>query len=73
MRKIRLGIFKYSCCAGCQFQFFFFQEQVLQTLGAVDILYCKMGTSGGVTAMGITYVVATLLFLVLAQREKGDD
>lgn len=47
MKKIRLGIFKYSCCAGCQFQFLFFQEHVLETLGAVDILYCKMGTSGG--------------------------
>lgn len=48
MEKIRLGIFKYSCCAGCQFQFFFFQEHVLQTLGAVDIVYCKMAASGGV-------------------------
>ncbi|KKM82460.1 hypothetical protein LCGC14_1319440, partial [marine sediment metagenome] len=48
MRKVRLGIFKYSCCAGCQFQFFFFQEHVLQTLGAVDIVYCKMAASGGV-------------------------
>jgi len=47
MKKIRLGIFKYSCCAGCQFQFFFFQEHVLETLGVVDIVYCKMGTSGG--------------------------
>lgn len=47
MEKIRIGIFKYSCCAGCQFQLIFFQEHVLETLEAVEIVYGRMETSGG--------------------------
>jgi coenzyme F420-reducing hydrogenase gamma subunit len=48
IKKPRIGIFKYSCCAGCQFQFLYFQEHVLEALGAVEIIYCKMESSGGV-------------------------
>lgn len=47
MKKPRLGIFKYSCCAGCQFQLIFFQEHLVETLGAVEIVYGRMETSGG--------------------------
>ncbi|KPL08571.1 hypothetical protein AMJ71_08075 [candidate division TA06 bacterium SM1_40] len=43
----RIGIFKYSSCAGCQFQLFYFQHYVLETIQAVDIVYCKMLQSGG--------------------------
>jgi len=44
MRKPRLGIFKYSCCAGCQFQLIYFIERVKEVLGAVEIVYGKMET-----------------------------
>ncbi len=44
----RIGVFKYSCCAGCEFQLIYFQKHVAETLGAVEIVYCKMFTSGGV-------------------------
>jgi coenzyme F420-reducing hydrogenase gamma subunit len=39
-----VGIFKYSCCAGCQFQLIFFQRDLLQTLEAVEIVYGRMET-----------------------------
>lgn len=44
MKTPRVGIFKYSCCAGCQFQLIFFQEHLLEMLGAVDIVYGRMET-----------------------------
>jgi sulfhydrogenase subunit delta len=47
-QKPRIGIFKYTCCAGCQFQFIYFQKYILETFGAVDIVYCKMLRSGGI-------------------------
>ncbi len=44
MAAPRVGIFKYSCCAGCQFQLIFFQRQLLELLGAVEIVYGRMET-----------------------------
>ena len=46
--KPRIGVFKYSCCAGCEFQLIYFQQYVLETLGAVKIDYCRMLQSGGI-------------------------
>ncbi len=45
--RLRFGVFKYSCCAGCEFQLIFFQDHVLETLAAVDFVYCRMLSSGG--------------------------
>ncbi len=45
--KPRLGFFKYSCCAGCEFQTIFFQKAVVETLESFDITYCRMVTSTG--------------------------
>lgn len=45
MKKPRIGIFKYSCCAGCQFQLIFFQKHVAETLKNVEIVYGRMETS----------------------------
>ncbi len=47
MKKPRLGIFKYSCCAGCQFQLIFFQRKVAELLGAVEVVYGRMETDAG--------------------------
>jgi sulfhydrogenase subunit delta len=47
VEKRRLGFFKFSCCAGCEFQTFFFQRHLLETLGAFDIVYARMVSSGG--------------------------
>ena len=47
VRKPRLGFFKYSCCSGCEFAFIFFQQRVLETLANVDVVFCRMVTSGG--------------------------
>jgi len=44
MRKPKVGIFKYTCCAGCQFQLIHFIEHVEEVLGAIDIVYGKMET-----------------------------
>ncbi|MEI6080121.1 MAG: oxidoreductase, partial [bacterium] len=46
--KPRIGVFKYSCCAGCEFQLIYFQKHILETLGAVDIVYCQMLRSDGI-------------------------
>jgi coenzyme F420-reducing hydrogenase gamma subunit len=48
MNKPTIGVFKYSCCAGCEFQLIYFQEHILQTFQAAKITYCKMLQSGGV-------------------------
>lgn len=48
MKKPRIGIFKYSCCAGCEFQLIYFQKYVFEVFGAVDLIYCRMASSGGV-------------------------
>lgn len=47
MKKPRLGFFKYSCCAGCEFQFMYFQKHVPETLSSFDIVYARMIKSGG--------------------------
>jgi len=45
--KAKVGVFKYSCCAGCEFQLIYFQNHVLETLNAVDVSFCRMLQSGG--------------------------
>jgi coenzyme F420-reducing hydrogenase gamma subunit len=47
-KKTRIGIFKYSCCAGCEFQLIYFQKHILEVMGAVDVVYCQMLQSGGI-------------------------
>ena len=47
MDKLRIGIFKFTSCAGCQFQFLYFQEHLLEVLEAVELVYFMMGKSGG--------------------------
>lgn len=44
----RVGVFKYSCCAGCEFQLIYFQKRILEVFSAVDLVYCKMAQSGGI-------------------------
>jgi len=46
-KKPKIGIFKYSCCAGCEFQLIFFQKYVMEVFEAVEITYCKMLQSSG--------------------------
>lgn len=48
MAKPRVGIFKYSCCAGCQFELIFFQKHVEEVFGVIDLVYCKMAQSSGI-------------------------
>ncbi|MDD2715326.1 MAG: oxidoreductase [Candidatus Wallbacteria bacterium] len=48
LKKPRIGVFKYSCCAGCEFQLIYFQKYILETLGAADIIYCQMLQSDGI-------------------------
>jgi len=45
--KPTIGVFKYSCCAGCEFQLIYFQKYILELFGAVDIKYCRMLQSNG--------------------------
>ena len=47
MKKPKLGFFKYSCCAGCEFQFMYFQEYVLETLTGFDFVFARMLKRGG--------------------------
>jgi sulfhydrogenase subunit delta len=43
-----LGFFKYSCCAGCEFEAIFFQSGVVETLKGFEFIYCRMVSSAGV-------------------------
>lgn len=45
--KPKIGIFKYSCCAGCEFQLIYFQKYVLEVLNSVEVTFCRMLQSGG--------------------------
>jgi sulfhydrogenase subunit delta len=47
MKKPRLGFFKYSCCAGCEFQFIYFQKHIPETLAGFDLVYARMLRRGG--------------------------
>jgi len=46
-KKIRLGIFKYSCCAGCEFELIYFQKHIQELFDNVEVVYFRMGQSGG--------------------------
>jgi sulfhydrogenase subunit delta len=46
-KKFRLGVFKYSCCAGCEFQLIFFQRHILEVFENLEIVHMKMADSGG--------------------------
>ena len=45
--KPKIGVFKYSCCAGCEFQLIYFQKHIMEIFEAAEITYCKMLQSGG--------------------------
>jgi sulfhydrogenase subunit delta len=47
MKKPKLGFFKYSCCAGCEFQFIYFQKHIMETIDRFDIVYARMLKRGG--------------------------
>ncbi len=47
MSKPRLGFFKFSCCTGCQFLFFYEQKHLLETLMSFDVVFSKILSSGG--------------------------
>jgi sulfhydrogenase subunit delta len=47
VKKPTIGVFKYSCCAGCEFQLIYFQKHILEVFEAAEITYCKMLQSGG--------------------------
>lgn len=46
-KKPRLGFFKFSCCTGCQFYFFYEQKYVTETLMNFDIVFSRLFSSGG--------------------------
>src|SRR3972149_2157271 len=39
MAKPRVGIYKFSSCSGCQLQFINMEDQLLDIVGAVDIVH----------------------------------
>jgi sulfhydrogenase subunit delta len=45
--KFRLGVYKYTCCAGCEFQLIYFQKYILEIFENLEIIYFRMGESGG--------------------------
>jgi coenzyme F420-reducing hydrogenase gamma subunit len=47
-KKFRLGVFKFSCCAGCQFQIIYFQRHILEFFRDMEVVYFKMAQSGGI-------------------------
>lgn len=47
MKKFRLGVFKYSCCAGCEFQLLYFQKHIAETFDNLEVVFLKMAQEGG--------------------------
>jgi coenzyme F420-reducing hydrogenase gamma subunit len=47
MKKPKLGFFKYSCCAGCEFQVMYFQKHIPETLAGFNFVYARMLKRGG--------------------------
>lgn len=47
MKKLRLGVFKYSCCSGCEFELIYFQKHIQEIFDNVEVVYFRMGQSGG--------------------------
>ncbi len=48
MKKYRLGVFKYSCCAGCEFQLLYFQNYIVEFFRHMEVVFLKMAQNGGV-------------------------
>lgn len=46
-KKVKVGFFKFSCCAGCEFQVFFFQNHLKETLNNFEFTFARMLRSGG--------------------------
>lgn len=51
VKKPKVGFFKYSCCSGCEFQTFYFQQYVAETLANFDFVFARLLSSSG-TASG---------------------
>ncbi len=47
MTKFRLGVFKYSCCSGCEFQLLYFQKHITDMFENLEVVFFKMAQSGG--------------------------
>ncbi|MEJ2726673.1 MAG: hypothetical protein P8175_18975 [Deltaproteobacteria bacterium] len=47
MKKFRLGVFKYSCCSGCEFQLLYFQKYITEVFDSLEVVFLKMAQSGG--------------------------
>lgn len=45
--KLKAGFFKFSCCAGCEFQVLYFQRHLVETLNNFDFTFARMLRSGG--------------------------
>lgn len=45
--KLKTALFKFTCCAGCQFQilYFFSKESFMEMLDLLDFVYFRMATS----------------------------
>jgi coenzyme F420-reducing hydrogenase gamma subunit len=70
MPKPRVGIFKYTCCAGCQFQLIHFIERLKEVLEAIDIVYGKMETDSGSEAGPFT---VALIEGAITEAEQADQ
>jgi len=46
-KKTKVGFFKFSCCAGCEFQVLYFQKYITETLNNFDFVFARMLRSGG--------------------------
>jgi len=44
-QKVKTAVFKFTCCAGCQFALLYFFELFPETLELLDFVYFKMATS----------------------------
>jgi len=46
-KKLKIGIFSFSCCEGCQLEMFQMEEELLELLKDIDLVYSRLIGKGG--------------------------
>jgi sulfhydrogenase subunit delta len=69
-KKFRLGVFKYTCCSGCEFQLLYFQKHILEIFKNLEIIYFKMGQSEGAEEGPFDIV---LIDGAITEKEQADQ
>jgi len=66
--KPKIGVFGFTSCSGCQLQIVNLEDEILDLLGAVDIVYFKMAISEHTDDYSIAFVEGAI-----TRESENDD